>query len=139
MIKHVLRLITARFQAKSPILLGECNQCGECCRNLTLSDAGELIRNEEDFQGLLQKRPEYRIFQISYRDPMESVLYFNCTQIGNDNHCQAYEKRPRICRIYPNSKMFDHGARLPKACGYRLAPQSEFLAVLKTEQNHNRK
>jgi Fe-S-cluster containining protein len=139
MIKHVLRLITARFKNKSPVLIGECNQCGECCRNLTLSDGSGLIRSEEDFQGLLQKRPEYSIFQISHQDPVEQVVYFNCTQIGDDNRCQAYAQRPRICRIYPNSRMFDYGARLPKACGYHLAPESQFSMHLQTAKSQTRK
>ena len=130
MIKHVLRLITARFQDKSPALIGECNQCGECCRNLTLSDGGELIRSEEAFQRLLQKRPEYDIFQISHRDPVEKLIYFSCTKLGEDNRCQAYEQRPRICRIYPNSRMFDFGARLPQLCSYQLAPESQFSRLL---------
>jgi len=139
MIKHVLRLITARFRDKSPRLVGECNQCGDCCRNLTLSNAGKLIRNEDEFHRLLEHRPEYRIFQPRHQDPFEQVLYFNCTQLGDDNRCQAYAARPRICRIYPNSKMFDHGARLPEACGYRLATVSEFSAVLKSVQNRRDK
>lgn len=139
MIKHVLRLITARFSNNTPRLEGECNQCGECCRNLTLSNAGKLIRNEDEFQALVTRYAEYRIFQPRYRDPIEQVLYFNCSMLGEDNRCRAYAQRPRVCRIYPNSKMFDLGARLPEACGYHLATESEFAAVLRSVQNRRDK
>jgi Fe-S-cluster containining protein len=139
MIKHVLRLITAGFRRKSPLLIGECNQCGDCCRQLTLSTADGLIRSEEAFRQLLAKRPEYRIFRIEHQDPLDKVIYFKCTRLGADNRCQAYEQRPRICRIYPNARMFDHGARLPSSCGYRLAPQSEFEAILQDARPQKQK
>jgi Fe-S-cluster containining protein len=138
MIKHVLRLITARFRDKSPVLIGECTQCGECCRQLTLSTAAGVIRSEEAFRTLLKKHPEYRIFEIRHQD-LDGVLYFRCTRLGADNRCQAYEQRPRICRIYPNSTMFAHGARLPEACGYRLAPQSEFEFILRDARSQTQK
>lgn len=134
MIKHVLQRITNRFRRKTPRLEGECNQCGDCCRNLTLTDTNGLLTSETAFEALLQRRPEYRIFRLRYQDPLDQVLYFQCSQLGDDNLCQAYGDRPRICRIYPNPRMFAHGARLPQACGYRLAPDSEFQSILRSEK-----
>ncbi|MBD3671069.1 MAG: YkgJ family cysteine cluster protein [Gammaproteobacteria bacterium] len=130
MIKQLLRLITARSGVNVPIITGTCNQCGVCCRNLTLYDGKSLIRDHADFEALCRKRPDYQRFRLSRIDEVEQIAYFHCTQLGEDNRCRDYENRPRICRIYPNPQMFRHGARLPAECSYEIAPESSFDAIL---------
>jgi uncharacterized protein len=119
--------LTAQVK-KKPIIRGECNTCGACCRDLRLMSDGEWIDSEDAFIHLVKKQPDYSIFRPrSGWD--ESELYFSCTRLGQDGKCQNYKKRPNICRTYPE-KMVRRGGKLLRECSYQVIPSLDFKTVL---------
>jgi len=106
------------MDSKTQTLVGSCNYCGECCRDIVIFDGKKFIRTEEDFKKLIENDEYYRMFEISIREPFR--LFFTCTNLGADNRCQRYGDRPQLCKDYPNKDMLMKGTVLPKNCGYEL-------------------
>jgi Fe-S-cluster containining protein len=121
-----------------------CNQCGACCRVLTLSQSPEEIRATAAVTSVLgipsdsafaahhwhpltraeamQRNP----FYVS-RLPADAHLYW-CDRLGADGRCTAYEERPLVCRGYPWYGERPRDMELPDAdCGYRYDLVTEFV------------
>lgn len=111
-------------------MLGGCNGCGKCCMHLTLVDRGRPIKRMEQFERLVAREPEYRFFRPEDERDEDGFIYFSCLLLGEDGLCTDYERRPTICREYPDPSMFRFGAQLPSGCGYYQAPERDFAQVL---------
>jgi Fe-S-cluster containining protein len=121
-----------------------CNQCGACCRVLTLEQSPEEIQAmaavtsvlgipsdmpfaAEHWHPLthaeaLQRNPFY-----TGRLPADAHLY-SCDQLGANGRCTAYETRPLVCRGYPWYGETPRDMELPDAdCGYRYDVVAEYV------------
>ncbi len=122
---------------------GACNQCGACCRVLTLEQSPEAVQGTAAIASMLgipsdavfaakhwrpltraealQRNPFY-----TSRLPPDAYLY-GCDQLGEDGRCQAYAERPLVCRGYPWYGEPVRVMALPAAnCGYAIAQVEEF-------------
>jgi len=121
-----------------------CNQCGACCRVLTLAESPEQIHAMALLTGVLGI-PSDSVFAAKHwhpltraaalernpfytgRLPADAHLY-SCDQLGADGRCMAYEERPLVCRGYP---WYDGGPRdmelADPDCGYFHDVVMEFV------------
>ncbi len=105
-------------------IVGECNKCGVCCRNIYSLDT----YTPKEFRFMQFIYPPYRRFYIKGKDE-DGNFIFACKYIGDDGLCTVYNKRPRLCRSYPKKKL-NHFANLPDGCGYRVI-KKDFKDYLK--------
>jgi Fe-S-cluster containining protein len=112
---------------------GQCTQCGECCKNLFLSYGKRTIQTKAEFRELQARHPdEYGFFEPIAET--EFALVFRCNNLGPDNLCMDYDRRPGFCRTYPNEAGILMGAKLPKECGFAFTPLNTFASVLAQAQ-----
>jgi len=94
-----------------------CNQCGACCRVLTLEQSPQEVQAMATVTRVIGI-PSDTIFAAAHwhpltraeamrrnpfytaRLPADAHLYW-CDQLGEDGRCLAYEERPLVCRGYP--------------------------------------
>ena len=98
-------------------MLGKCNQCGACCRVLTLEQSPEEVQQMAALTSVLGIPSDYPFAarhwhpltreEAARRNPFytrslpaDAHLY-RCDQLGDDGRCMAYEERPLVCRGYP--------------------------------------
>jgi Fe-S-cluster containining protein len=117
--------------------MGMCNQCGACCRVLTLEQSPAEIQAVAAITGALGI-PSDAIFAAVHWHPLtraeamqrnpfytrhlppDAQLY-SCDQLGADGRCQAYEERPLVCRGYPWYGQPPRAMELPDPdCGYAV-------------------
>ena len=94
-----------------------CNQCGACCRVLTLQQSpaevqsmaaltraigmpSDTIFAAEHWHPLTREEAIRRNPFYTARLPADAHLYW-CDRLGADGRCTAYEERPFVCRGYP--------------------------------------
>jgi Fe-S-cluster containining protein len=96
---------------------GKCKQCGKCCRHVYLRDRGKVVASFNDCLNLV--RSDARMSQFTARGKNEmGDLYFACSHIDRQNRCSIYEKRPSLCRVYPQTGMLIYGALPKEDCGF---------------------
>lgn len=111
---------------------GKCNQCGQCCRTITLRFPDALIKREVDFERLKEIMPRFNNFFISDKAD-NGVLLFTCKFLTEENKCGAYWYRSIFCRTYPyfDDKFIQMGGESLKGCGYYFKPVEPFEEVMK--------
>lgn len=94
-----------------------CNQCGACCRVLTLQESAEEVQALAAVTGVLGIPSDHQFAARHWhpltraeamernpfytaRLPADAYLYA-CDQLGADGRCMAYAERPLVCRGYP--------------------------------------
>jgi Fe-S-cluster containining protein len=94
-----------------------CNQCGACCRVLTLEQSPEEVRSiaavtkalgipsdhqfaAEHWHPLTREEAMERNVFYASRLPADAHLYW-CDRLGTGGRCMAYDDRPLVCRGYP--------------------------------------
>jgi Fe-S-cluster containining protein len=102
-----------------------CHMCGVCCRFassefsypelLAKAEAGDSFATQ--FTGIFlpyaskeearNRFPEIVDSVLSQADVPESVYFYHCPYIGEDNRCTVYgtPKRPAICESYPDTPL----------------------------------
>ncbi len=115
---------------------GACQRSGNCCRNLILVDRGRPLKSLRRFRRLARRDDEFRMFVPHEEVPEDGLLRFRCLNLGNDQHCGIYERRPAFCREYPSAGMFEHGGSLLSGCGYRLARGASQSATFEAVLEH---
>jgi Fe-S-cluster containining protein len=117
--------------------VGTCNQCGACCRVLTLEQSPEELQATAAVTKVLGI-PSDAIFAAEHwhlltreeaarRNPFyvhclpaDAHLY-RCDQLGQDGRCTAYDERPLVCRGYPWYGEAPRLMELPDPdCGYGI-------------------
>jgi uncharacterized protein len=95
----------------------DCTTCGNCCRTLEIVvDKGDILRLSKRL-GITTHQ-----FEEKYVQTTDGVSHFPipCPFLGDDNHCQIYEDRPRACRDYPylhQRKFRDYSLTTVENCG----------------------
>jgi Fe-S-cluster containining protein len=121
-----------------------CNQCGACCRVLTLEQSPEEIRSiaaiatmlgipsdmsfaAEHWHLLSRAEAMERNPFYTMRLPVDAHLY-SCDQLASDGRCMAYEQRPLVCRGYPWYEQSVREMELADPiCGYHYDQVMEFV------------
>jgi len=121
-----------------------CNQCGACCRVLTLQQSPEEVRATAAITKVLGI-PSDTIFAAEHWHPLTraqaternpfyvsrlpaDAYFYACDQLGADGRCMAYETRPLVCRGYPWYEQPPREMELPdQDCGYFYDIVTEFV------------
>ncbi|MFC1809373.1 YkgJ family cysteine cluster protein [Candidatus Omnitrophota bacterium] len=96
---------------------GMCTTCGRCCRHVYLRNQGKLVSSFDEYLQMLLENKKYKRFQVKGRDE-SGYLYFACNLISTDNKCTDYNKRPLLCRAYPDLGMIMYDAVPKEDCGF---------------------
>ena len=109
-----------------------CNRTGTCCKLssseysyeqlLERAKAGDKFAQEFTsvfipYDSLEEARdvfPEYVDYVLSEFDPEETIYFYHCPHLDENNLCLQYEKRPSICRDFPSNPL----AIMFPGCGY---------------------
>ena len=111
--------------------VGNCKCCGECCQHIYVKHGNNVIKDEKLFNKLQYLHRFYTYLKIVGKD--ETGLIFSCQmQDIITKKCKIHNKRPGICRRYPQEELFMMGGSLSDGCGYRLEPIIKFDEVLKS-------
>lgn len=76
----------------------KCKKCGWCCKNqsamLTIEDVKRLV---------VRFKCTYEQLSERYLDKRMKIPYLKspCPFLDNDNKCNIYHVRPKVCKIYP--------------------------------------
>lgn len=103
---------------------GTCHKCGKCCRYVYCED----LSSELEFAFLQFIYPEYKKFKIAGVDEFGKFVII-CKLIDKDNICPIYNKRPSVCKNYPNAKKCPNGT-LHNNCGFSIHPEKTFKDFL---------
>ncbi len=125
-------------------MFGACNQCGACCRVLTLEQSPDEIHATAAVTSVLGI-PSDAVFAVQHWHPLtraealernpfytrqlspDAHLYW-CDQLGTDGRCLAYAERPLVCRGYPWYGAAPRPMPLPDPdCGYAVDQVEEFV------------
>ncbi|MBU1863410.1 MAG: YkgJ family cysteine cluster protein [Candidatus Omnitrophica bacterium] len=96
---------------------GSCLNCGRCCRHVYLRDRGKLVSSFHECLLLVKADTSMRNF-VAKGANENGELYFACDLVGRDNRCKVYQKRPMLCRTYPDMSMLRYGAIPKDDCGF---------------------
>lgn len=104
-------------------IVGECKQCGECCRT-----NDQWLDNTDEMAEFAAARG-WKVRQRGKLIQAEAIDV--CPHLTKDNKCGIYENRPRYCAGYPhnidleNCKKLglDPNKLLPGCCGYRFVDE----------------
>lgn len=109
--------------------IGSCQQCGECCRTITLKFPDKLITRETEFVFLKTRMSRFESFFISGRAD-NGVLLFTCKFL-KDNKCSIHWFRSVFCRAYPHfsHKFIKMGGQPLPGCGFGYKPIVTFSEV----------
>ncbi len=125
----LLRRLMLRIRGKTIMVAGSCIRCGSCCLSISLEGPFGWLRSERTFKKMVIASPEYKRFVIIGRDA-QGYLLFRCTCVTQDGSCGDYDKRPALCRHFPESSLPFAGGQLPPTCGYRFVEGVSFKKVL---------
>src|SRR5574344_2773358 len=95
-------------------ITGECKKCGKCCHYMYSFDT----YTEKEFKFMQFLFPSYKKFYIKGKDKYGNFI-FACDKVSEEGLCTIYEKRPKMCRVYPAKRIF-YPAKLHKNCGYKV-------------------
>lgn len=108
---------------------GSCNGCGRCCQRIYVRHARDVIKCEEEFEKLKTLHFFYGYLRVLDKDEMG--LIFECSKLDKETgRCTAYNKRPVLCRQYPQEEIFMMGGSITENCGYSFEPIQKFDEVL---------
>lgn len=108
---------------------GSCNGCGRCCQRIYVRHARDVIKTEEEFEKLKTLHFFYGYLRVLDKDEMG--LVFECSKLDKESgKCTAYNKRPVLCRQYPQEEIFMMGGSITEECGYSFEPIQKFEEIL---------
>ena len=93
---------------------GNCNQCGECCRQIRCYG----LKNEKELKIMQLFFPSYKNLFIKDKDE-NGELILSCKHLNKNNFCNIYSKRPLFCRLYPRKKI-NQNLKMIDNCGYKI-------------------
>lgn len=87
--------------------MGECKQCGECCKWLSFTFKG--VGNNRLYREFYTKRG-CKIVGDAILVPQR------CQYLDENNKCKIYPRRPFLCKAFKGQSK---GYWVPPKCGYR--------------------
>lgn len=126
-LKFIYQSITsAKFVKK-----GKCNKCGNCCRNIILTEDDKPITDSERFEKLKLIDKHLKNFYVSGKDE-NGLLLFTCNEIDENNRCKVYFFRGIGCRMYPkkDTKFLINGGKPLEGCGFYYEPDRSFSSFI---------
>lgn len=99
-------------------VVGECKMCGKCCNYMYSFDT----YTEQEFKFMQALFPSYRRFYIKGKDEKGNFI-FACKLVSEEGLCTVYDKRPKMCRVYPCKRIL-YPAKLHEGCGYTVLKKS---------------
>jgi Fe-S-cluster containining protein len=133
----LIRYLKHALLGKDIIITGSCRQCGSCCRKLSLDIKGSWLTSVSLFNELVQDSPDYKRFRIIGKDK-HGFLEFACAWLQEDGKCLDYENRLRICKDFPDKKMFLMNGVVPAECAYVMQQGTPFEKILKKKMKKGR-
>ena len=128
--KHVLKRTYYRS--------GSCSNCGECCKQIYVRHARNVVQTVKEHEKLKLLHPFYTYLKVVGKD--EIGLVFECQNVDPiTNLCKIHKKRPAICRRYPVEEIFMMGGELGKNCGYKFTPIDSFDEIFSMLDCKNQK
>ncbi len=122
--------------------INHCSGCGVCCRFAVSEFSPKELKQKADngdnfayqfiqtfipYESVEQAKkvfPEY-VEMLEEQGEKDCYIY-HCPKVTVDNRCPDYEKRPPICRDFPDNPI----GFLPKTCGFiPWKLQSEFVLL----------
>ena len=110
-------------------ITGKCLKCGKCCRYMYSFDTYTTT----DFKIMQFLFPAYKRFYIRGKDE-EGNLIFACKYVTEEGLCSVYDKRLKMCKKYPASKI-GYPGKLHEGCGYKVEDKS-FETYLKQKKEN---
>lgn len=111
---------------------GNCLGCGQCCKQIYVRHGKNVVKDEKTFKKLQFLHEFYTYLKIVDTD--ETGLVFECSNLDpQTNLCKIHDKRPGICRRYPQEELFSMGGMLSEDCGFKMMPIISFSEVLENE------
>lgn len=120
----------------------KCNRTGTCCRlacsEFSFDELKEKAKNGDKFASEFtsvfipydsqeKARDIYPEFVDMVKEKFEQIYFYHCPHITDDNLCSIYEKRPQLCRDFPDNPL----SILPETCGFcQWKKEVEFSALL---------
>jgi hypothetical protein len=131
MLKYIKFLYQITTSSKF-VKRGKCNKCGNCCRNIILTEDEKPIKNPEQFERLKKLDKHLNNFYVSGKDENGSLL-FTCNEIDENNRCKVYFFRGLGCRMYPkkDTKFLINGGKPLDGCGFYYEPDKSFKSYIK--------
>jgi len=95
-------------------VVGECKMCGKCCNYMYSFDT----YTEKEFKIMQFLYPAYKRFYIKGKDKDDNFI-FACKYVSKEGLCTVYNKRLKMCKRYPNHKIF-YPAKTHEGCGFEV-------------------
>jgi len=114
-IAAVRKAVQPRF-----VLMGDCHQCGDCCRSILGVPPGFVRKTRLINAYLWYHRVAHRFSPVGV-GPNDEIL-FECGHLQSDGRCGIYWHRPFLCRNYPLLPLYQTPALLP-SCSFQIAPR----------------
>lgn len=132
MIKKIKKFIYTKILRRKYYRVGNCLGCGRCCRKIYVKTSKHVIQDEKEFERLKYLHSFYAGLELVDKD--ETGLVFSCTHLNPvTNLCNIHNKRPGICRRYPQEEIFSMGGEISPDCGYKLVPIIPFSEILENK------
>ena len=79
-------------------------------------NSAKFRSNDEIYNKIFATLEEYitSVLPLKIESKEDEVYFYHCPKLNDCNRCKDYEKRPQICRDFPDNPL----ALLPKSCGY---------------------
>ena len=111
--------LAVRFGLEGVRVVGECRQCGYCCREIRVWAGGGWITSRRALRRLLRREPGYARLEVVGRDAVGRLI-FTCSWLTQDGRCRDHEHRLDLCRDHPSPSLHFAGGELSPLCGFRI-------------------
>lgn len=129
MYEKLKKIILSKVLRRKYYRTGKCKACGKCCTQIYVKHFKHVIKDEKEFEKLQLLHKFYTYLKIIGKD--EIGLIFECVNLDiKTRRCKIHNKRPSICRRYPQEELFSMGGALSEDCGYKMEPIVPFCEVL---------
>lgn len=104
-------------------LTGQCNMCGNCCKEIHLQIDKKQLGSKLFTNVAIRWITWLFDFILLKIDCDNHILEFTCKHCRADGKCGNYFWRPNVCRNYPLVDYFEKPKFLPN-CGFKAVPRS---------------
>lgn len=122
----VYDIIKLVYTRKGDCQFKVCNET--CCNKVILNDTnGTPINSKDSFNHLISVDPRNKCWHKS-GELNNGQWYFSCSNLLDNNACNAYNNRPQVCKDYPTNIL-----ALKPGCTYSFVKNDLFNEITSTE------